>query len=249
MNTAIEWTDATWNPVRGCERISPGCVNCYAERTAMRFSGKGQPYEWLVQITNGHPRWTGKISCIPEKLKEPLGWKQPRRVFVNSMSDLFHDGVPEEFINRVFAVMALACRHTFQVLTKRPDRMLREMMRLAKNIKPLEEAARELGYTFKFQDHSLLPWPIPNVWLGVSVESQKYADERIPLLLQTPAAIRFLSVEPLLESVDIRRYLRCTECGGDGFQDYGVPCFCGGERGVDLVICGGESGPGARPFN
>jgi protein gp37 len=196
----IQWTDRTWNPVRGCSRVSAGCERCYAERLAYRFNGPAQPYEGLTRMTRYGPVWTGKLRLVPEVLQEPLRWRKPCRVFVNSMSDLFHEAVPQEFIDRVFSVMAEARLHIFQILTKRPGRML--------------EIARR---------HA----PLSNVWLGVSVENQAMADERIPLLLDTPAAVRFLSVEPLLGPVNIFRRNGCVPIG--------------------WVIVGGESGPGARP--
>ncbi|MBY6277267.1 DUF5131 family protein [Symbiobacterium thermophilum] len=130
--TRIEWTDATWNPIRGCSRVSEGCRNCYAERMAARFSGPGRPYEDLVRRTPHGPRWTGEVRLVEELLDAPLHWRRPRRIFVNSMSDLFHEAVPDEWIDKVFAVMALAEHHTFQVLTKRPERMLRYLTDLPK---------------------------------------------------------------------------------------------------------------------
>lgn len=261
MSTGIQWTDETWNPTRGCSRVSPGCVNCYAERTAMRQIHDG--YKGLVHISNGHPSWTGVVRAMTGKtLEAPLHWKKPRRIFVNSMSDLFHESLPDEAIDRIFAVMALCQQHTFQVLTKRADRMLAYVSRLEKGIGPLEAAARELGHTFNFQGFSLLAWPIRNLWLGVSVENQKYADERIPLLLQTPAAIRFVSYEPALGAVDFTRISAKSAAPYDG--EYWLDALRG--RGfkpspltalpievdfdaLDWIIVGGESGPGARPFD
>lgn len=239
QQSAIEWTDATWSPVRGCTKVSPGCANCYAETFAERFRDvKGHPYEQGFDL-----------RLVPEKLKEPLGWKKPRRVFVNSMSDLFQNDVPFAYIDRVFAVMAFAGQHTFQVLTKRPERMLAYVSHLAKSIKPIETAARDMGLTFNFNGISLLPWPIPNVWLGVSVENQHFVDERIPLLLQTPAAVRFISAEPLLGPV--RLYGRGIPYEQElmaGPMTNGGPKYLGGPF-LDWVIVGGESGPGARPLD
>jgi len=215
-DTSIEWTDKVWNPVRGCIKVSPGCKNCYAETFAERFRGvKGHPYEQGFDL-----------RLVLEKLNEPLRWKKPRRVFVNSMSDLFQDGVPDEYIGRCFDVMAQARRHTFQVLTKRPGRM------------------RALVPTFAAR-HTAIDgsgWPLPNVWLGVSVENQHFADERIPLLLQTPAAVRFISAEPLLGPIDLER---------GGFALHRPTRSPRGKYwpGLDWVIVGGESGPGARRFD
>lgn len=192
LKTTISWCDATWSPVRGCSRVSPGCGGsdgggCYAERVAHRFSGPGQPYEGLTRLTKGGPRWTGKIRLVPEALDQPLRWKNPRRIFVNSMSDLFHEGIPDDFIDQVFAVMALAPQHQFQVLTKRPDRMRQYCASLGDGAAPdrITMAALALDHN---RTGGLVKRPLPNVYLGVSVENQEAADERIPLLLQTPAA-------------------------------------------------------------
>lgn len=236
--TAIAWTDAVWNPVRGCSRVSEGCRNCYAERIAARFSDVGKPFHDFA--TRNPARWTGRVALIPEKLDEPLRWRKPRRVFVNSMSDLFHESLSDWAIESVFGIMALARHHAFQVLTKRPGRMrdwcLKQNgdfgivwpgFRLTPNGTPS-------GGDFVGGN----PWPLPNVWLGVSVEDQKAADERIPLLLRTPAALRFVSYEPALETVDFRDGLgRISEAEEPN-------CHA---PGVDWVIVGGESGPHARP--
>lgn len=240
--TKIEWTDETWNPIVGCSVVSPGCKNCYAMRFAHRLQHHAI-YEGLTRPTKAGPVWTGKVRRAwfdnaknPRALTKPLHWRKPRRVFVNSMSDLFHEDVPDEWLNQIFAVMALSSRHTFQVLTKRPERMRDYLTRLARSIEPLETAARNLGYSFEWQGHALLPWPIKNIWLGTSVEDQKRADERIPHLLDTPTAVRFLSIEPLLGPVNLP-WLR------HGLLDknhYNI---------VNWVICGGESGPGARPMH
>lgn len=168
--TSIEWTEMTWNPVRGCSRISPGCQHCYAERMAHRFSGPGLPYEGLTKSVRGEPRWTGRLKLVPESLPEPLKWKRPRMVFVNSMSDLFHKNVPTSFIQETFDVMNRAYWHTFQILTKRPERCV--------------ELAREVDWT-------------ANIWQGTSVESAGYL-RRVDALREVPAEVRFLSIEPLL---------------------------------------------------
>jgi protein gp37 len=190
QQSSIEWTDATWNPVRGCTKISPGCKHCYAERFAERFRGvKGHPFEFGFDL-----------RLIPNKLAEPLRWKTPRTIFVNSMSDLFHDDVPDAYIVAVAKVMLRANWHTFQVLTKRSERM-----------------AKLLNSKLKFvadQKH---------IWWGVSVEDKKYGVPRIADLQRTPAAVKFLSVEPLLEDIGKVNL-----------------------KGIDWMIVGGESGPGAR---
>jgi protein gp37 len=226
--TGISWTDATWNPIRGCSRVSEGCRHCYAEMLAGRFSGPGQPYEGLAKKVGGEARWTGEVRFIEKHLEDPLRWRKPRRIFVNSMSDLFHERVADEWLDRIFVVMALAPHHTFQVLTKRPERMrayLADQGRL--------EAIYAEWYDLSGAPAEAQEWPLPNVWLGVSVENQEAADERIPILLQTPAAIRFLSVEPMLSPVNL---LNADE---DGLR--------GGLLGaLHWVICGGESGPGHR---
>lgn len=227
--TGIEWTDATWNPIRGvrgkwsCVKVSPGCANCYAEAMNVRFGG---------------PRYTvgaDELRLDPDVLAEPRQWKKPRRVFVCSMTDLFEERVKDEWIESVWTTMGRSPNHTFQVLTKRAERM-RDVM-------------------------AGLP-TLPNVWLGVSVEDQERADERIPLLLQTPAAVRFVSAEPLLGPVDFLR-LGTMDDGTRGALSYDA--LAGGwwhRRGraerwirrdegprLDWVIVGGESGPGARPMD
>ena len=234
--SAIQWTDATWNPVAGCSMVSAGCTNCYAMREAHRLAAMGsEKYEGLTVVQGGRPVWNGTVRLWEKNLKLPLKWKTPKRIFVNSMSDLFHESVSDEAITKIFAVMAWAGQHTFQVLTKRPARMLEFMSRLGKSIAPLEAAAREIGLTFKFKsegkEYSLLPWPIPNVWLGVSAEDQPTFDERVGFLRRTPAAVRWVSLEPLLGPIDTR----ATD--GDG-----LPM-------LNWVVAGGESGLNARPFN
>lgn len=280
-STGIAWTDATWNPVRGCSRVSEGCRNCYAEVIASRFSGPGQPFAGIAgsprrySSRDGHMKatgqrfgWTGRVELVPEKLSEPLRWRKPRRVFVNSMSDLFHEKLGDEDIAAVFGVMA-ACPHiTFQVLTKRPERM-RAWFRWAAapasegpDLYCQREAFRALGEEKdEFPMHAVkgtfraFSWPLPNLWLGVSVEDQKTADARIPLLLETPAAVRFVSYEPALGLVDFRRYVGgpdkdgdCALCGlawGEGMDNGCPPGF----TRLDWIIVGGESGPKARPFD
>ena len=189
-HSTIEWTDATWNPVRGCTKISPGCTHCYAERFAERFRG-----------VSGHPFEHGfDLRLVPQKLEEPLRWRKPKRVFVNSMSDLFHEGVPDDYIAKVADVMLQADWHTYQILTKRSGRM-RDLLKTR-----LRAAASK-----------------PHIWWGVSVEDKKFGVPRIAHLRSSPAAVRFLSVEPLLEDLGS---LNLT--------------------GIHWVIVGGESGIGAR---
>ena len=277
----IEWTDRTWNPVRGCSIVSRGCVNCYAMTQAHRFGGMYRangidgaytvpgPFHGLTKQTSAGPQWTGQIRTVREALFEPLSWKEPARVFVNSMSDLFHEEVPDQFIVDVFGVMALAHWHTFQVLTKRPERMRSFLCAGDHGIIQQFQAIERNGgvgpkglfraLDIKRRDGVEWNWPLPNVWLGVSAEDQQRADERIPLLLQTPAAVRFVSAEPLLGPIKFqRRQLGVrTDCDGCRVLDVRVDedgCCqsCGRDAlsyGLDWVIVGGESGPGARRCN
>jgi len=244
----ISWTDVTWSPIRGCSRVSEGCRHCYAEAIAARFSGPGQPYEGLARMTPDGPRWSGEVRLIEEHLSDPLRWKRPRRVFVNSMSDLFHELLPDEAIDRVFVTMALTPRHIFQILTKRPQRMLKycgssaTVHRLMLLVRDLTIGISGAKATWEMKDDGLRGICLPNVWLGVSVENQPTADERIPLLLQTPAAVRFISYEPVLGPVDIDQWLpnQCVDFPGQTYN-----------RGpsLDWVIAGSESGPNARHAN
>ena len=258
--TPIQWTDKTWNPVRGCSRVSTGCDSCYAMGQAHRFAGPGQPYEGLTTIRKGKVDWSGEARFIPSALAEPLSWRKPQRVFVNSMSDLFHHSVTNEEIAAVFGVMA-ACPHlTFQVLTKRAERM-REWFAWANEARGLAggdgEVRRCMGLAFTkgatWTRHVEYPvWPLPNVHLGVSCEDQQRADERIPHLIQTPAAVRFVSAEPLLGRIDLdaiqipgaREGLRCSALRRAHDDRFGSSDIL-----LDWVIVGGESGTGARPCN
>ncbi len=252
--SAIEWTDATWNPIRGCTRVSEGCRHCYAETLAARFSEPGQWGHGLAERTSKGARWTGRIDVAADAtFLAPLRWKRPRRIFVNSLSDLFHEGVPDAVIDRVFAVMALSPQHTFQLLTKRPERMREYLLSSGPDGEP-----REMRWMWESAERG---WrdelvrapssPLPNVWLGVSVEDQAAADARIPLLLATPAAKRFLSCEPLLGAVDLK-FIRslnrgafdCTRPVDRRYQN--PPEIL---PAIDWVIAGGESGPGARSMH
>lgn len=295
-STKISWTDATWNPIVGCTIVSPGCTNCYAMRDAARIircsEGAGRPshYEGTIQPSKAGPVWTGKVARAPDHiLTQPLRWRRPRRIFVNSMGDLFHESVPDEWIDRVFAVMALAPQHTFQILTKRARRMREYMsgrdfggLPLLGRL-PLERihldavdrmgndsfyaAARRAGNVYSL--YCSVPWPLQNVWLGVTAEDQQRADERIPDLLMTPAALRWVSVEPMLGEVDLRRF--AVDLTGDGVSSHtpsivnaltgglisggigiclNIPIIrTGGYPRLDWVVCGGESGPHARPMH
>lgn len=228
-NSAIEWTDATWSPVTGCTRTSEGCLHCYIDRTPpfrmerRRFDGPD------IGATTG-------VRLHPERLGVPLRWRKPRRIFVCSLADLFHDDVPDSYIAEVFAAMAQAPQHTFQVLTKRHARM-RSLLG--------EDGVRLLGAA---PDETTVQalydvWPLPNVWLGVSAENQKWADIRIPALLETPAAVRWVSAEPLLGPVVL---------APEWLQADDDACTCSetnGCRELGWVVAGGESGPGAQPMH
>jgi protein gp37 len=236
----IEWCDRSdWNPLRGCTRVSPGCGGpgphggCYAEAIAARFSDPGQPFHGFAERTQSGPRWTGKVELIEERLTAPLRWRKPARIFALSMSDLFHESVPDEWIDRIFAVMALCPQHTFQVLSKRAERMRDyiESRGQQDSYGSMDETLRQI-----MDEHHIPPgtwlgrWPLPNVWLGVSCEDQRRADERIPLLLDTPAIVRWLSIEPMLGPVDLN------------------PCSLG-PHGISWTVAGGESGRSARPMH
>ena len=242
--TKIEWTDATWNPISGCTRVSPGCTNCYID-WAPPFRIEGRHFVDRDGERSHAIGSTTGVRLHPERLDQPLRWKRPRRVFVNSLSDLFHADVPDDYIAHVFAVMALAPQHTFQVLTKRHDRMW-SLLNSMKWRRSIHDHLVMLDYQWICQNP--LPWPLPNVWLGVTVEDQQRADLRIPALLTTPAAVRFLSAEPLLGPVQLCR------CDGSAYETKRHPflahpeCPLHGEARVDWVIVGGESGKDARPM-
>lgn len=254
--TKIEWTDATWNPVNGCSVASPGCTNCYAMKQAHRVDVR----RGLTVSSKGGMVWTGEVRLNEKALTQPLHWKRPRMIFVCAHGDLFHESVPDEWIDRVFAVMALAPQHTFQVLTKRSARM-REYFRESKGwrarvallLNDLKPSPLWNGNVYQgWQRLHGLPDGLPNVWLGVSVEDQTRADERIPDLLATPAAVRWLSCEPLLGPVDLT-YLDLES--GTTIIDalagrHGVMVPLGGENAkLDWIVVGGESGPNARPMH
>jgi protein gp37 len=241
----IEWTDASWPVVTGCTHVSPGCDNCYAARLTSGRLKHLPAYAGLA--VNG--RFTGEARCHPDRLDWPLKWRKPRRIFVADMGDLFHDGVPEEFIAAVFGVMARSPQHTFQVLTKRHGRM-RSLLNnpdwaWSTQVDGVRHGFNPDGVELNPQD---IPWPLPNVHLGVSAEDPKWAGIRVPALLATPAAVRFVSAEPLLGPVDL------TWCHGVNAL---WPDWAGGPGGgtgarhplLDWVIAGGESGPGARPMD
>lgn len=247
-NTPIEWTDHSWPVVNGCRRISPGCEHCYAERlisTRLRHQPK---YKGLAVYTEHGPKWTEQSRLWPRDLDAPLRVKKPSRIFVADMGDLFYEKVTNEEIAAVFGVMAACPQHTFQVLTKRAKRM-REWFQWVAAFQedhgppPDEVCTIEAVNRVGDMDQIARPWPLPNVWLGVSVENQKYAEERIPELLCTPAAVRFISYEPALGELDLWAFIK-GEIRDRSLAALGSPP----QPGLDWVICGGESGIGARPM-
>lgn len=276
----IEWTDVTWNPVIGCTPVSPGCLNCYAATMARRLEAMGkaeygprrvspdgssrigiaaellEPGTKTIRIAdvrNGRAVYTGDVRMFEHRLTEPLSWKKPRTVFVCSMSDLFHDAVPFAFIDRVFAIMALCPQHTFQVLTKRPDRMAE----YTANPGRLSSVAQAAAWMGRAEQSMQITWPLANVWLGTSVENQQVAEHRIPHLLKCPAAVRFLSCEPLLGPVNIGRAMCTCPWPEDAMQTrHLMDCPADTRRPEDQrrwahlhwIIVGGESGHNARPF-
>jgi len=269
QNSHIEWTDASWNPVAGCTAVSPGCANCYAASMTRRLQANPKLAIAYAGLTNDR-HFTGKIALLQNKLDLPLKWKKPRRIFVNSMSDLFHPDVPFEFIDKVFAVMnATIYRiplqlpfmywHTYQILTKRPERAAEYLASREPGIfnpgaHPLFAAGRGEGGPLRghgsdiMNAGAIIAWPLANVWIGTSVENQAAADERIPHLLRCPAAVRFLSCEPLLGPVDLRqKWVKDFDgTNYEGvFDDRGMEI----ESGIQWLIAGGESGPHCRPCN
>lgn len=250
MTTGISWTDETWTVVTGCSKVSAGCAHCYAEQLAPRLAAMGK--EGYTSLPWKARNAEKNVVLRPERLDQPLRWKRPRRVFVTSMGDLFHELVPFEFVDRVLAVMALASQHTFQVLTKRPERMAAyfagdRRYKFAAAVAYTDPPEHTYAYKRRPQlatecrDH--LPWPLSNVWLGTSVEDQKAANERIPHLLRTPAAVRFLSCEPLLGPVDLWSPIYRSPHHG------GLQSAFGWGEGVHWVIAGGESGLGHRDMD
>jgi protein gp37 len=249
--TSIEWTrgddgsaGSSWNPIRAgdlgpvgtgpgvgfhCEIVSPGCERCYAAAINKRL-GTRRPYL-------ARERTNVSIYLDEKTLTQPLRWKKPRKVFVGSMTDLFGDWVTDEMLDLIFAVMALCAQHTFQCLTKRPERM-RDYLVSDRRAQIYDTAERISEERYGHRSIGTGEWPLPNCWMGTSVEDQRRADERIPLLLQTPAALRWISAEPLLGETRISHYLTDR---GDSDATWIPP--------LDWVVIGGESGPGARPFN
>ncbi|MDX0057916.1 DUF5131 family protein [Sinorhizobium meliloti] len=272
--TKIEWTDATWNPITGCAVVSPGCTNCYAMKLAGTRLKNHPSRKDLTKDTKAGPVWTGEMRFNRKWLDQPLRWTKPRMIFVCAHGDLFAEGVDEVWIDHVFAVMALAPQHTFQVLTKRPERMREYMLGMLSRRQfisgygALVWGGDRPDLVYETVDDAIAK-PLPNVWLGVSVEDQKRADERIPILLDTPAAVRWISAEPLLGHVDLRNLRRYNPKGApwiDGLRGlvtrgsylarspdeccFNTSVTIPGELpALNWVVAGGESGPGARPMH
>lgn len=250
--TKIEWTDATWNPITGCSVVSAGCRECYAMKLAGTRLQHHPSRAGLTVDTKNGPVWTGEVRINEQWLDQPLRWKRPRMVFVCAHADLFHEEVPDHCIDRIFAVMALAPQHTFQVLTKRSRRM-REYMGEGGRAADVFDIMRnsELGYMAGGDKLPPQSWPLSNVWLGVSVEDQAAADERIPLLLDTPATVRWISAEPLLGPVDLRFHIYSEPTGK--FRTRGgnrqMELIRPEDGGLHWVVVGGESGRHARPMH
>jgi protein gp37 len=257
----IEWTENTWGLVTGCEFAGEECINCYALKDSWRLSHNpiikvSEPYrDTVIKTANGKKQWSGVIKCHPDRLKWVLKWKQPSKIFVCNMADLFHKEVPDDFIDLAFAYMAIANHHTYQVLTKRAERMYKYFtVESAQRVSRIYHQLLLDGVAGKVKQdyvkrHCMVFdidewWPMSNVWLGVSAGTQKAADERIPFLTETPAKVRFLSCEPLLEELDLSEFLNI---------DYYVPTMQTPDdsgvlyyNAIDWIIAGGESGPHSR---
>jgi protein gp37 len=244
MSTNIQWCDETWNVIVGCSRISSGCQQCYAATAAK--SPRLQQFPQYQTVSN----WDGTVQFVESQLIKPLHWKKTKNIFVCSMADLFHENVPFEWIDQVMAVIALCPQHTFQVLTKRTLRALEYFSQQSLWVKWYEAAQNflwgEIGENFggliNLQQYFIdQPFPLPNLWLGTSTENQQMADKRIPILLQIPAAIRFLSCEPLLEEIDFRQAGAIQKLISDSYEWELV------NEDIQWIVVGGESGPNSRP--
>lgn len=282
--TKIEWADSTWPVVTGCSVLTEGCTNCYAMQMAGTRLKNVPAYEGLTRMSGGRPKWTGEMRFNEKASLQPMKWKKPRKIFVCSMADLFHENVDDAWIDRVFAVMALCPQHTFQILTKRPERM-RQYMSAQKTIEGgkvvsdaswcVERHANDIAVMggtnvpWRVQTEvsdagryeGKMSWPLKNVWLGTSVENQAAAEERIPILLDTPAAVRFISAEPLLGPITLERTwlapdYQAHETTQSAMNHTHVLALVKaaarkefGWAGLDWTIVGGESGPRARPMH
>ncbi|MEH1996580.1 phage Gp37/Gp68 family protein [Nostoc sp.] len=246
MSTNIQWCDETWNVIVGCSRVSgsPGCARCYAAKAAK--SPRLQQFPQYQAVG----KWDGTVEFVKFQLIKPLYWKKPKRIFVCSMADLFHANVPDEWIHQVMAVVALSPQHTFQILTKRPERMKEYFSQQSLWIKWYEAAkdflwdaiSEKFGGLINLQQYFIdQPFPLSNVWLGTSTENQQMANKRIPILLQIPAAVRFLSCEPLLEEIDFRQGGAIQKLISDDYEWELV------NEDIQWIVVGGESGPNSRP--
>lgn len=254
MTTHIEWCDESWNPIIGCSKVSAGCDHCYAIREAHRLASNPHPtigprYQGLTRVVNGRTNWTGIVRLVSERLEQPLRWRNPRRIFVNSMSDLFHEDVPWPHIDAVLAIVALCPQHWFILLTKRPERM-RRYFGVSQHclIDRIDDAAGRFGACHANLDRPGR-WPLPNLCLGISAEDQATLEPRYAELCRTPAAVRVLSLEPLLGPIDLGRAEGCGYYFDEeiGHVDHSL-WTPGISAPVQWVIVGAESGPGARPM-
>lgn len=252
----IEWTQSSWNILGGCSKCSIGCEHCYAERMTHRL-GHNPATPQYAGLTDAQGRWTGEVRLFPGKSQEPRGWKKPRRVFVQSMGDLFHEKVPVGWITHALDTIQACPQHTFLMLTKRPENMRKALYGVWD---------QDSGRTWQYQSENHV---IPNLWLGVTVCNQEEADEKIPLLLRIPAAVRFVSIEPMLGAVRLWRWMlgrnAMCDCSRSLSKNGGIPSIepeyeihtacseCGQPwekyTGIGWVICGAETGPGKRPMN
>lgn len=268
--TKIEWADSTWNPVIGCRMVSAGCAHCYALSMARRIAGmtNRQPdlAKQYASTLDDSGNWNGKAVTIADRLVEPLSWRKSRLCFVCSMSDLFLQAVPNKFRAAVYGIMAIADRHVYQVLTKRPwsiapfyrwasSTRRNQSKRFDGLPRPLATcltyAQRLAGITIKAQDLDGLTWPLSNLWIGTTVENQAAANTRIEGLLSIEAAVRFLSIEPLLGPIDFGVVRRGMNCSDGKRRNYKLETISPGRPliGIDWIIVGGESGPQARPMS
>ena len=249
-HTKIEWTDATWSPITGCTIVDAGCTNCYAMQLAGTRLKHHPSRAGLTRETGGRPKWTGEVRFNKQWLDQPLRWRRPRMIFVCAHSDLFHESVPDEWIDKVFAVMALAPQHTFQVLTKRPDRAARYLNSLYAGQRGVASSGLEIrgSLTAPMLVKNAIFDGFKNVWLGTSASDQASADLRIPQLLDCPAAVRFVSAEPLLGPLILSRLKFSGGAEIDALRGRDLETGRLGPA-LDLVIAGGESGRGARPMH
>ncbi len=256
--TKIEWTDATWNPITGCAVVSPGCTNCYAMRLAGTRLRHIASRAGLTRDSKAGPVWTGETRLNTAELTKPLHWRRPRKIFVCAHGDLFAESVPDDWIDRVFAVMALAPQHTFQVLTKRARRMRDYISKRSTKHHPAMDYAAIWSATGTISHPAidLTAWPLRNAWLGVSAEDQTRADERIPDLLATPAAVRWVSAEPLLGPIDfLGEEMNGPLTDGEPTAEQVANDPTGwrvvryGVSRLNWIVVGGESGAGARPMH